>query len=94
MRIPSKNLSIPDKQGFALIVTISMMILLALLAVGLLNLSTVALRGSNAQSLQIEARQNARMALVIAIGASFIGLILGIAFAAGFRETPAERQGT
>jgi hypothetical protein len=68
MRIVSKDPQSPHRHGFALIVTISMMILLALLAVGLLSLSTVALRGSNAQSLQLEARQNARMALVMAIG--------------------------
>ena len=57
-----------QEQGFALIVTISMMILLALLAVGLLSLSTVSLRASNQGQALIEARSNARMAAMMAIG--------------------------
>ena len=55
------------KNGFALIVTISMMILLSLLAVGLLSLSTVSLRTSGRGLAQAEAQANARMAIQIAI---------------------------
>ncbi|WP_338687579.1 hypothetical protein [Haloferula helveola] len=54
--------------GFALVITVSLMVLLSLLAVGLLSLSTVSLRGSRALGAQAEARSNARMALVMAIG--------------------------
>lgn len=56
------------ESGFALIITISMMILLALLAVGLLSLSTVSLRASSQGLALQEARSNARMAAMMAIG--------------------------
>jgi hypothetical protein len=54
--------------GFALVVTLSLMILLTILAVGLLTLSSVSLRTSSASSNQAAARANARMALMLAIG--------------------------
>ncbi|OYV03900.1 MAG: hypothetical protein CFE26_19730 [Verrucomicrobiales bacterium VVV1] len=54
--------------GFALIVTLSLMILLTVIAVGLLTLSSISLRGSTTQSAQATARANARMALIMAIG--------------------------
>jgi hypothetical protein len=54
--------------GFALIVTISMMILLALLAVGLLSLSTVSLRSSTQGAARAVAQANARLALDLAVG--------------------------
>ncbi|MBK1827896.1 hypothetical protein [Haloferula rosea] len=54
--------------GFALIITISLMVLLSLLAVGLLSLSTVSLRSSTQGEAAMEARQNARLAMNLAIG--------------------------
>ena len=55
-------------RGFALVVTISLMILLTLIAVGLLSLSSVALRSSSQANAQAEAQANARLALMIALG--------------------------
>lgn len=54
--------------GFALVVTLSLMILLGILAVGLLSLSSVSLRTYSSQTAQSAARANARMAMMIAIG--------------------------
>lgn len=56
------------RHGFALVATLSLMILLAILAVGLLGLSSVVLRSSAQGDAQAEARANARMALMMAIG--------------------------
>ena len=54
--------------GFALVATLSLMILLAILGVGLLGLSSVALRQASTGSHEAEARANARLALILAIG--------------------------
>jgi hypothetical protein len=54
--------------GFALIVTLSLMILLTVIAVGLLTLSGISLRSSSQGEALAAARANARMALMIAIG--------------------------
>lgn len=54
--------------GFALIATILLMVLLAIITVGTLSLSVVTLRTGNQDSAQARARANARMALMIAIG--------------------------
>lgn len=56
------------KQGFALIVTLSLMMLLTLLAMGMLSLSSIALRGAARDVAQAEARANARVALNLALG--------------------------
>lgn len=54
--------------GFALIVTLSLMILLTVVAVGLLTLSSISLRStSQGEAMQI-AKANARTSLIIAIG--------------------------
>ena len=58
----------PTTQGFALVVTLALMILLTVIAVGLLSLSVVSLRVSSLGAAQAEALANARLALMIAIG--------------------------
>ncbi len=57
-----------ENKGFALIVTLSLMILLTVIAVGLLTLSTVSIRTSAEGSQLAAARANARLALMMAIG--------------------------
>ncbi|MFZ9935467.1 MAG: hypothetical protein ACO3JG_00255 [Luteolibacter sp.] len=54
--------------GFALIVTVSLMVLLTILAVGMLSLATVTMRTSRSGEAMAVARANARLALQIAIG--------------------------
>lgn len=56
------------ERGFSLIVTITMMILMALISIGLLSLSTVTLRSSTHAAAPLEAQANARLALMLAIG--------------------------
>ncbi len=65
----NQNLSQPSgRKGFALVVTISMLVLLSLVAVAVLTLSRNQLRSQGIASLRSEARANAKMALMIAIG--------------------------
>lgn len=54
--------------GFALIITLSLMILLVVVAVGLLTLSTIGLRSTSQASEMAIARANSRVALMLAIG--------------------------
>jgi Tfp pilus assembly protein PilV len=56
------------QRGFALIVTISLMVLLTIIAVGLLSLSAISLRSGSTSSAHKEAMANARLALLVAIG--------------------------
>ncbi|RYD24817.1 MAG: hypothetical protein EOP87_25495, partial [Verrucomicrobiaceae bacterium] len=69
MKIPYlQKLRRKPNKGFALIVTLSLMILLTVIAVGLLTLSTIALRSSGQGAAMASARANARLAMMIAIG--------------------------
>lgn len=54
-------------RGFSLIVTVTLMILLSLLAVGVLSLSSTTLRGTSSGVFQQEARGNARLGLQMAV---------------------------
>ncbi len=56
------------RRGFALVITLSLMILLTILAVGLLSLASIELRTSSVGKNQAVARANAMLALNIALG--------------------------
>ncbi len=56
------------QRGFALVVTMALMVLLTLVAMGVLSLSAISLRNSDALRWRQQARDNARLALTMAIG--------------------------
>jgi len=58
----------PQPAGFALVVTLALMILLTVVAVGLLSLATISLRTSSLGAAEAKARSNAKLALMLAIG--------------------------
>jgi hypothetical protein len=55
-------------RGFALVVTLTLLVLLTIIAVGLLALSSVSLRSSSAAAAEQQANTNARIAVMLAIG--------------------------
>lgn len=57
-----------EDHGFALVVTLTLMVLLSILALGMLSLSSVAIRSSQSESANQIARANARMAMLLALG--------------------------
>src|SRR5690606_22783898 len=57
-----------DRPGFALVICLSLMVLLTILAVGLMSLSAISLRASGRGEAMAEARANARLALIFALG--------------------------
>jgi hypothetical protein len=67
MKSPVSFRSLP-RRGFALVVTLSLMILLTVIAVGLLTLSSISLRSSSGQFALNTARANARLGLILALG--------------------------
>ena len=56
------------QRGFALVISLLLMLLITLLSVGLLSLSAVSLRSAGASEAMAVARSNARMAMMLAIG--------------------------
>lgn len=62
------QLRFKPRNGFALVVTVSMMVLLTIVVVATLSLSTVTLRSVDRGSAQAVARANARLAMMMAIG--------------------------
>ncbi|MEO5712849.1 MAG: hypothetical protein ABIT37_05115 [Luteolibacter sp.] len=67
MNLPHARMRAPS-QGFALVITLSLMILLTILAVGLLSLSSISLRSAAAGEAVARANANSRMALMLALG--------------------------
>ncbi|BCU78533.1 hypothetical protein [Luteolibacter sp. LG18] len=56
------------ERGFALIVVLCLMILISIVALGMLSLASVTLRTSRSSELEQQARQNARLGMLLALG--------------------------
>jgi Tfp pilus assembly protein PilX len=65
---PKKDARFQQSLGFTLVMTLSLLVLLTMIAVGVLSLSTVTLRSSGQSLARTEAQANARVALMMAIG--------------------------
>ena len=65
---PLQRLPYRGRDGFALAITLMMMVLLSVLSIGLLSLASVSLRGSSAGDARRAAQANARVALAMALG--------------------------
>src|SRR6478752_5387818 len=78
-----------QKRGFALMSALMLMVLLVVIAVGLLQLSSISLRMGDQERAAAEARANARMALQLAIGQlqKEMGLDAKISATAGIYDT-------
>lgn len=63
-----QHLNFRESGGFTLVITVSLMMVLSLLAVAMLGLSSVSLRSSGRGEAQSLARANARLALILALG--------------------------
>jgi hypothetical protein len=64
---PPEHLPHPSEKGFALVATLSLMILLTIIAVGLLSLSSISLRATSSSHAMNQARANARMSMIMAV---------------------------
>jgi hypothetical protein len=62
------HVEISRSHGFALVVTLSLMILLTVIAVGLLTLSGISLRSASQGEAMATARSNARLSMMLALG--------------------------
>jgi hypothetical protein len=62
------SLNVRRFSGFALVATLMLMVLMAIIAIGIMSLSAVSLRSSTRDSAIATAQANARMALMLAIG--------------------------
>ena len=68
VRARTEQLWKDPRGGFALVTTVSMLVLLAVISIGLLSLSAVSVRSGQRDLARLEAQANARMALMIALG--------------------------
>lgn len=59
---------LPHAHGFALVISLSLMVLITIIAVGMLGLSTIELRKTTQGEARAAARANARLALTLALG--------------------------
>lgn len=67
-RMPRAVAGAAAERGFVLVATLLMLVLLVVIGVGMLGLSAIALRQSTHELAVAEARANARLALMLALG--------------------------